>query len=69
MLIILLGSVFVYIFYLKEKKNSWMPSNVVFVQNVIIKALNLPTKDQVDVLGQNYSHLNVWSVDIPTALP
>ncbi len=46
-----------------------MPSNVGFVQNVIIKALNLPTKDQVDVQDQNYSHLNVWSVDIPTALP
>lgn len=44
-----------------------MPLNVDFVLNVIKKALNLQTKDQVDVLVLKYSLLSVWSVDIPIA--
>lgn len=45
-----------------------MLSNGDFVLNVSKKVLNLQTKDQVDVLAQNYSLLNVWSVAIPIVL-
>ena len=45
-----------------------MLSNGDFVLNVSKKVLNLQTKDQVDVLAQNYSLLSVWSVAIPIVL-
>jgi hypothetical protein len=54
---------------LKKKKNSSMPSNGGFVPDVIKKALSLQTKDQAGVLDRNYSPLNAWSADIPTASP
>ena len=46
-----------------------MPSNEGFVPDVIKKALSLQTKDQEDVLAQNYSLLNVWSAGTPTVSP
>lgn len=44
-----------------------MRSNEVFAQNAIKKVSNLQINDQVDVLDQSCSHLNVWSADIPIA--
>lgn len=55
MLLILLGSVFVYVYYLKEKKSSWIQLSEGFALNVSKKALNSAIKDQADARDPNYS--------------